>query len=1260
MNDVFISYSRRDGVFARRLVERLAEQGLDSWVDWTGIPYSTEWWAEIRKGIDSAQNFVFLITPDSVTSRVCNLEVEYARQTNKRIIPLMRREPDVRALGDIWANTDWVDTARSNYQHLTQINWIFFRKRTDPEFDCQHDERTLETLNPDCDSADSDFDDFESSVTALLNVIRQDVHHVDQHTRLNVRARDWQAHRHGLLRGQELIDAEAWLAAGEDKSPAPTALHREFIQTSRSAANRERRRVITGLSAGLVVAVALAILSLIGFSNAETQRERADANASTSVANADLAGTQAFRADANAATSDANAIFAQTQAFRADSNAATSDANEIIAQTQAMRADNNAATSDANVTLAVEAQATAVRRADEFGSLALAANARLIRESNPNVALALAVEANQVAEPPALALRTLADIAYAPGLIRTMQENFAPVDSVSLDSTGRYAVAANWDGELLVFDALTGEQIFRRAGHFVGVMHPDGQRLIATDPVGSLYVWDIATGEALQVKRLDSREIDESFAVGDQNRVAIHPDGTVAAIGSLDGVINLWDLDSGDLLETFNKPSDNTHSIKRLAFRNVGNLLLAIDASGVIQAINVPERDIILEASTPRTDVIAAADFHPNGGEVAIYSVDAGEIVIVDVSGGEELGALPRLHDEHILTLNYDSTGDLLLSGSYDSTVILRDANTNTLINRFRGHLTDVLSAAWSADGRMFVSGGYDGRVLLWDTQPGNLISAFVDANGGGLSERFSPRGDLLATLGETAVILRSAETGEALRELHIDARPTAIDFNADGTRLLVGSDRGRISLWDTQDGTRLFDMPAQNELISDVRFIGGGDRALIASYDGGIRLIDADAGLPLRRYDLHSAEVSSIAVSPDGQTAASSSEMTVLVWNIADGTVLHTFEAHQHNVNDLVFLDARRLASSSPDELFVWDVETGDLLRDLNAMLTARTLPNLNVRSSLRIGPGGISVMTLSPDARLLASSRCGLFNDERCVEAEISLWDAATLDLITSFGGGGMEIESLAIHPDRTRLAAGSWHGETRVWNLDVTLAELLSWTEANRIPADLTCAEREAYDVAIHCASGTPAPTSTLHPTLTVTPTVDLVAVTATPTLPPTLIATLVPTATLTPTPDPAADIRALDLPFTVTIPDFIPGHEVESWRYIDDPDDVFGTSRDLFSPGNEAVSLRVNRGGVYAGFIVQSVSPYADLDEWFDTMGFDRDVFTIEDLQGVEIAMIVDPDLAIAVFIRDGVFFSMSFTIQTEESIVLDVARVFAAA
>jgi hypothetical protein len=51
MANIFISYSRKDIEFAKRLTGELQKNDLDFWIDWEGIPPTVDWWKEIEKGI---------------------------------------------------------------------------------------------------------------------------------------------------------------------------------------------------------------------------------------------------------------------------------------------------------------------------------------------------------------------------------------------------------------------------------------------------------------------------------------------------------------------------------------------------------------------------------------------------------------------------------------------------------------------------------------------------------------------------------------------------------------------------------------------------------------------------------------------------------------------------------------------------------------------------------------------------------------------------------------------------------------------------------------------------------------------------------------------------------------------------------------------------------------------------------------------------------------------------------------------------------
>lgn len=59
MSQLFISYSRKDTEFSRRVTDQLNAENMDVWVDWQDIPPSVDWIKEIQTGIEEADIFLF-------------------------------------------------------------------------------------------------------------------------------------------------------------------------------------------------------------------------------------------------------------------------------------------------------------------------------------------------------------------------------------------------------------------------------------------------------------------------------------------------------------------------------------------------------------------------------------------------------------------------------------------------------------------------------------------------------------------------------------------------------------------------------------------------------------------------------------------------------------------------------------------------------------------------------------------------------------------------------------------------------------------------------------------------------------------------------------------------------------------------------------------------------------------------------------------------------------------------------------------------
>lgn len=74
MSHIFISYSQNNIDFAGKIVRALAENDLETWIDLKSIPKGENWEQEIYNGIEEANAFLFLLSPNSVASEMCNNE----------------------------------------------------------------------------------------------------------------------------------------------------------------------------------------------------------------------------------------------------------------------------------------------------------------------------------------------------------------------------------------------------------------------------------------------------------------------------------------------------------------------------------------------------------------------------------------------------------------------------------------------------------------------------------------------------------------------------------------------------------------------------------------------------------------------------------------------------------------------------------------------------------------------------------------------------------------------------------------------------------------------------------------------------------------------------------------------------------------------------------------------------------------------------------------------------------------------------------
>jgi hypothetical protein len=85
---VFISYSRDDLNFADQLDAALNACGFECLIDRHGISGGEDWKRRLGNLISEADTVVFVLSPSSARSEICDWEVEEATRLSKRILPV--------------------------------------------------------------------------------------------------------------------------------------------------------------------------------------------------------------------------------------------------------------------------------------------------------------------------------------------------------------------------------------------------------------------------------------------------------------------------------------------------------------------------------------------------------------------------------------------------------------------------------------------------------------------------------------------------------------------------------------------------------------------------------------------------------------------------------------------------------------------------------------------------------------------------------------------------------------------------------------------------------------------------------------------------------------------------------------------------------------------------------------------------------------------------------------------------------------------
>ncbi|HKP40677.1 TIR domain-containing protein [Mycobacterium sp.] len=635
-----------------------------------------------------------------------------------------------------------------------------------------------------------------------------------------------------------------------------------------------------------------------------------------------------------------------------------------------------------------------------------------------------------------------------------------PVRSLAASPDGSRVVSGSDDNAVRVWDTKSGSTVAQlnvgsTAGPVSTAFSRDGRWIATSNGDKVVQVWDATSfdraGDPLQHQTSVSS-------------VAFNGSGRLVGTGGADGVVHVWDRETG--LEVTNRPSANQgrDAVMALAFNPSADLLASGRNDGTVHLWDIPNgKEIIWPV--PNLWPVTSVAYDPLGDRLQIGLGD-GHIQTLDGRTLQPTAPPIPAHVNAVQTVAFSPDGSRFITGGWDNTVRVWDANGNAAIgDPLIGHHGRV-SAVAVLDGTRIVSGGWDGSIRVWDVVTGLPTPTNQSAI---KAVAFSPDGRMMASGGADGTVkLWDSDTAAYRGQLGpVPGAPRQVGINAlafsGDDRIVTGAMDGSVLLWDVGNPQRQpqklrRDAPAGLDALPTPRILSvafSPRASLIAAggMDGVVRLWDAktlepvgarvahktgtDGELPYQVWSVAFSDDGSQLVTGSGDDSKGTKTSLVQLWNVRplseNGRAM---DAHAESIYSVAFSpDGHQVASGGRDgTLSLWDINSR---QQQSAPMSIAQNPLLSVAFAHHqpwIATGGD--------------------------DGKVRLWDISTgtpQPIGTPLEGHKNWVFSVAFSPNDGRILSGSGDGNLHLWLTPAKLADVI----CSKIISDLCKNPRPVAD-------------------------------------------------------------------------------------------------------------------------------------------------------------------------------------------------------
>lgn len=927
MAEVFISYSRTDAGFVRRLDDALVKVNRKAWVDWQDIPLTAEWLKEIYAGIEEADNFLFIISPESAASVACQKEVEHAAANNKRIIPILHRATPAGAVPGA----------------LGRLNWIYFR----------------------------DSDDFDGTFASLIEALDTDLSWKGAHSRFLVRAKEWE--REGrdksfLLRGKDLREAEELQVKNATKEPKLTDLQSQYILASRQAETRRQRQQLGVLVFALLVTVALAVAALNQRNAARrqaaiaTSRQLAAQSKSLVDKKLDLSILLALEADNSDDSFEAqSALFTAIQrqprlkaflrgignsptgfhARRLNALAFSKDGSLIAAvgglssdvidlwdantrqhvatlEGHTLPVENLAFTADGKTLLSggqdkvlifwdVQARQPKAKLTDHPGmitSIAISPDGKIAAtgDDQNNVILWDLATQSKIGSFSSPNTRTITHLLWRENNLITVGRKMGKAGAVENDEISEF-----WD--ITNFQRF-GEPVERRVmafsddfGRFASVSQYEGE-----SPFSGVQLHLPKISELTDNDSASTQPRSEGAATQQQQGSAAVLTAQATVEASRPPVQAASDSSTAPpqrALESTSAPAQETSETRKIT----------VDVNDSHSGTSVGSESI--DDDGPITSSAFSSDglMLAFGDNLSIHMWDLAKMRYTDPL---------RAHQDIVDTVAFDPVRPQLASTGWDDAVILWDVASESALGK---RLADAggEALAYSPDGKTLASTSDEGGVVLYDARSGRTTARFapkfpdnIDLDTPGWLT-FSPKGTMLGVQNNRGVCLINLDNSTPEVPGQILGQATAVAFHPSGNAVAIGLKTGEVLLWDFSAHREKWRTPASTDSkpATALAFAPSGQEVAAGYSEGTLAFWDGFTGQSksryLRAFDDSGDFPATLVYSSNGKTLVATGHEVMTLWDAPSRTRVNT-------VSSRSIVGAPMVATFSPDaKILAW-----------------------------------------------------------------------------------------------------------------------------------------------------------------------------------------------------------------------------------------------------------------------------------------------------------------------------------------------------